>query len=113
MNARSRVSLLAILAGSLCLVFALCGLGTAADAAKLVGTVSVSTDDDDNITVVRLTVGETVYNVTLDANGKKLGAEMANKKVEVMAIAREQDDEKWITVQTFKEIKAPEPEDEN
>ncbi len=70
----------------------------------LVGEVSVTRDDDDNITEATLTVGETDYNITLDAKGKKLAAEMDGKKVEVTGTVTEKDDEKWLTVESYKEV---------
>ena len=114
MNGRVLVSVFAILALTL-------GLGIVANSVNaeeeeeqqtLIGTVSVSTDDDGNITAVKLTVGETVYNVTLNATGRKLGADMEGKKVEVTAIVREQEDEKWLLVKSFKEVKEEEAPEE-
>ena len=87
------------------------GTALAEEQAKVVGTVSVTTDDDDNITAVRLTAGNIVYNITLDGNGRRLGEQMESKKVEVTGTLREQDDAKWLTVTSFKEIKEEEEED--
>ena len=109
MNTRVLVSVFAIVA--LALGFGIVANSVNAQEEKpqtLIGTVSVSDDDDGNITAVKLTVGETVYNVTLDENGRKLGAQMADKKAEVTAIVREQDDEKWLVVKSFKEVKEEE-----
>ncbi|NQT52781.1 hypothetical protein HQ576_12050 [bacterium] len=113
MNTRVLVSVFAIVA--LALGFGIVANSVNAEEEKpqtLIGTVSVSDDDDGNITAVKLTVGETVYNVTLDENGRKLGAQMADKKAEVTAIVREQDDEKWLVVKSFKEVKREEAPEE-
>lgn len=107
MNGRVLVSLFAIFALALSL-----GVVNSVNAAEeqqaLTGTVSVSADDDGNITAVNLTVGETVYHVTLDASGRKLGGDMEGKKVEVTGTVREHDDQKWIVVKSFKEVKEEE-----
>ncbi|HUT32436.1 MAG TPA: hypothetical protein VNE39_03065 [Planctomycetota bacterium] len=83
-------------------LFVLPTLTFAEDDVKLTGTVSVTKDDDGNLTAVKLTVGETVYNVALCANGKKLGAELAGKKAEVTGTVKEEDDVKTLSVKSFK-----------
>ena len=113
MNSRVLVSVFAIVALALSLGIVANSVNAEEEKPQtLIGTVSVSDDDDGNITAVKLTVGETAYNVTLDANGRKLGAEMAGKKAEVTAIVREQDDEKWLVVKSFKEVKKEEAPEE-
>ncbi len=81
----------------------------------LTGVISVVTDDDDNVTAVKLTVGTekekmVVYNITLDAKGKELGA-MDEVKVEVVGVPSEKDGAKWITVKSFKKIVEEKPEE--
>ena len=52
----------------------------------LTGTLSVEKNDDGVVVNATLTVSgesEVVYNVVLNENGKKLAADMADKKVEV------------------------------
>lgn len=77
----------------------------------LIGTVSVEKDDDDKVTAVTLTVGETDYSVTLCKVGLKLAA-LDGKKVEVVAVVTEKDDVKWLKVSTFKEVKDADDDDE-
>ncbi|MFH1732786.1 MAG: hypothetical protein ABIF82_14200 [Planctomycetota bacterium] len=77
----------------------------------LIGTVSVEKDDDDKVTSVTLTVGETDYSVTLSEVGLKLAA-LDGKKAEVVAVVTEKDDVKWLNVSTFKEVKDPDDDDE-
>ena len=85
-------------------------VGTAAALAAdklttLTGTVSVSEDDDWNITAVKITVdAKTVYQVVLDEKGKKLGNEMDGTKAEVTGVVTLKDGVKWIAVKTYKEI---------
>jgi len=74
------------------------------------GTVSVAEDEDENITAVSIAAGDTTYSVTLDAVGKKLGGEMSGKKVEATGTVIEKDGTKWLTVQTYKEVKQEEEE---
>jgi flagellar basal body-associated protein FliL len=78
-----------------------------AESVKVQGLVGVTKDASGAITAVTLTTQDgVVYNVTLDENGKKLGEEMADKKVEVEGTVAEKDGAKWITVQSC----AAEPE---
>lgn len=73
----------------------------------LKGVVSVTRDDDDNIIEATLTVDGTDYCIKLDEKGKKLAAEMDGKQVEVTGTVTEKDDEKLLTVESYKEV----PED--
>ena len=80
-------------------------LALAADPVKLVGTVSITEDEDWNITAVTLTTPDnTAYKVVLDENGKKLGSEAEGDKVELTATVADKDGLKWITVSDFKVI---------
>jgi hypothetical protein len=75
------------------------------DAVKVTGTISVSEDDDGNVTGVKLTVDEdTVYNIVLNEAGKKLAADMDGEKVEIVGSVAEKHEAKWITVKSFKKI---------
>ena len=70
-----------------------------------VGIVSITEDDDWNITAVRLTEeGGTVYNITVDAKGKALGTDMDGNKVSVMGTLAEKDGAKWLTVTSYKAV---------
>ena len=81
------------------------GLAFAGDAVKVTGTISVSEDEDGNVTGVQLSVDEdTVYNVEMNAIGKKLAADMNGEKVEIAGTVAEKDDAKWITAKSFKKI---------
>ena len=87
------------------LLVTLCETGTAApEKVTLTGEVNVTRDDDDNIVAATLTVGETDYKITLDEKGKKLAGEMDGKKVEVTGTVTEKDDEKCLTVESYKEV---------
>ena len=69
------------------------------------GTVAATQDDDGNVTGVTITTdGDETYNVTLDAQGKAL-AKLDGKKVEATGAVKERDDEKWLTVAKFAEVK--------
>jgi hypothetical protein len=53
------------------------------------GTVSVTRDDEDNVTAVKLTVDEnTAYDVHLCKNGKKLADDADGKKVDVTGLIK-------------------------
>jgi uncharacterized membrane-anchored protein len=87
------------------LLLGLSALLFAAEAQKITGTISVSEDDDGNITGVKLTVDEgTVYNVTMNEAGKKLAEDMNGENVEVVGTVVEKDDGNWITVKKFKKV---------
>ena len=76
-----------------------------ADPVKLTGTVSITEDDDWNITAVKLTADDgTVYQIVLDENGKKLGNEDNGLKVQPTGTVAVKDDVRWLTVSDFKEL---------
>ena len=54
---------------------------------KVTGTVTVTKNDEGGVTAVAVKAGDTVTKLVLDDNGKKV-AEMAGKKVEVVAPGR-------------------------
>ncbi|MFA7185962.1 MAG: hypothetical protein WC082_13765, partial [Victivallales bacterium] len=84
----------------------------------LTGTLSVEKNDSDAVVKATLTVGEeTVYQIVLDDNGKKLAAALADKTVEVTGAVskkevetKDDDDntvkttELWLTVKSFKAV---------
>ena len=85
-------------------LFVLPTLTFAEDDVTLTGTVSVTKNDDGDITAVKLTVGETVYNVGLCEVGKKLGTDLCGKKAEVTGTVKEEDGTKTISVKSFKAV---------
>lgn len=81
----------------------------------LEGEVSAAKDEDNNITVVFLSTWDDIYDVVLNAEGKKLGEELDGKKAEVTGTVEEKDDNLWLTVISYKEVKEDaeeEPEEE-
>jgi len=79
----------------------------------IVGIVTATKETKDGqevITAVTLTDkrggAETVYNVVLDDNGKKLGQEMNGKRARVAGTVAEKDGKKEITVQKYEELPA-------
>lgn len=87
------------------LVVTLCETGFAEPKkVTLKGEVSVTRDDDKNIIEATLTADGNDYCITLDEKGKKLAAEMDGKQVEVTGTVTEKDDEKWLTVESYKEV---------
>lgn len=104
---KSLVRLAVVLIAAAALCSAVCFAGEkcpagSAEPVKVQGTVSVTKDASGAITAVTLTAADGVsYNVTLDENGKKLGEEMADKKVEVEGTVAEKDGQKCITVTSY------------
>lgn len=91
----------AVLLSTVCFAGEKCPAG-AVESAKVQGVVGVTKDANGDITAVTLTAKDgAVYNVTLDENGKKLGEEMADKKVNVEGAVSEKDGQKCITVQSY------------
>ena len=71
----------------------------------VVGKVTVTEDDDWNITAVKITTEDAkVYNVTLDAKGRALGGDMNGAKVQATGTLAEKNGQKWLTVLEYKEI---------
>jgi flagellar basal body-associated protein FliL len=102
---KSMVKLALVLIAGTALLSAVCFAEekAPAESVKVQGLVGVTNDANGDITAVTLTTADgVVYNVTLDENGKKLGDEMADKKVEVEGTVAEKDGAKWITVQSYK-----------
>jgi archaellum component FlaF (FlaF/FlaG flagellin family) len=104
-----------ILLASLCLISPVMAEEEAAQ--TLTGTVSVEKNDDDAVVKATVTVGEeTVYNVVLDENGKKVAAldgktvevtgTVAKKEIEVKDDEGETEKvtELWLTVKSVKEV---------
>jgi flagellar basal body-associated protein FliL len=110
LNKKSLVKLAVVLIAGTALLSVVCFAAekAPAESVKVQGLVSVTKDANGDITAVTLTTKDgVVYNVTLDENGKKLGEEMANKKVEIEGTVAEKDGAKWITVQSYKAEEAP------
>jgi len=102
---RTRLLLLAACAAVSCLFMGVSRLLAAEKLVTVVGTVSITEDDDWNITAVKLTEeGGTVYNITLDAKGKKLGNDMDKNKASVTGTLAEKDGAKWLTVTSYKAV---------
>ena len=89
------------------------GLLLAADAppapavplAKIAGMVAITEDADWNITAVKVTADDnTVYQIVLDENGKRLGNEEDGQRAEVLGALAEKEGVKWFTVAGFKEL---------
>ena len=67
------------------------------------GTVSAEKDGDGNVTAVNLKADDgTKYRVTVDDNGKKLVKDLDGKKAVVTGSLTEKDEQKWITVTSYK-----------
>ena len=81
-----------------------CSVALAADEVTLTGKVSV-TKDGEKVTAVKLTVGEAVYVVVQDDNGKKL-VEKDGKMVKVVGTVEEKDGVKNLTVKTVEDVVA-------
>ncbi|MDD5728426.1 MAG: hypothetical protein PHV59_07690 [Victivallales bacterium] len=93
-------------------------LASAAEISKVVtGVLTVNKDEDDAVISAVVSEGDTVYQIVLDENGKKLIREMADKQVAVTGIVTrkevnvEDDDgntrkqtELWLTVKSFKAV---------
>ena len=74
-----------------------------ADEGTVVGVVSAQKNDDGAVTQVTLKANDgTTYVVTQDENGKKLASDMNGKKVSVTGDVAEKDNQKTITVTSFK-----------
>jgi hypothetical protein len=69
------------------------------------GTVTITEDDDWNITAVMLTEDSgAIYHITMDAKGKALGSDMDGNKVSVTGMLAEKDGAKWLTVANYKAV---------
>jgi tripartite-type tricarboxylate transporter receptor subunit TctC len=75
-----------------------------APAAALTGTVAVVADEAGAVTGVTLAVGDKVYTVAFDENGKALAA-LKGKQVKVTGKVVEADGKATITVATSEEVK--------
>jgi hypothetical protein len=73
----------------------------------VVGMVAVEMENDEikSVTLTAKKRGqETVYNVELDDNGKKLGEELDGKKVMARGTVSEKDGKQWLTVERYREV---------
>ena len=108
--ARGSVFELAVL--SVCfLVCASVALAEGGKKATVTGTVAATYDEDENLESATLTTDDgDVYNITMDKNGRKMAAAMNGKKAEVTGTVKEKDEEKWLTVTSYKELVEKEDE---
>ncbi len=92
-----RALLIASVAGLVALV-----LPTAAwaDQQPLIGIVKAAAAGAEEAATVK--VGQTVYKVTKDENGKKVAKDANGKKVEMKGIVKNRHGEKWIAVTSCK-----------
>ena len=74
----------------------------------LITATKETRDGKEEITAVTLTDkrggAETVYNVVLDDNGRKLGEEMNGKRARVAGTVAEKEGKKELTVQKYEEL---------
>lgn len=74
------------------------------------GRVVVVKDANNVITSVKLENRRRGnFNIVLDEKGKELGQKMDGKFVEVIAKETIKNDEKWLTVESYKEVERPMP----
>ncbi|MCY3024306.1 MAG: hypothetical protein NTW87_35465 [Planctomycetota bacterium] len=66
----------------------------------ITGIVTAAAADAKEAATVK--VGNVVYKLTKDENGKKVAAEAKDKKVEIKGNVEEKDGVKWITVTSCK-----------
>ena len=79
--------------------------GSEPNVVTLQGFVSTYVDANGVIESVQLTTDEDItYEVVLDEKGIELGKEMDGKEVEVNGIVTEEDEQKWVKVQSFKAL---------
>ncbi|MFA5291816.1 MAG: hypothetical protein WC496_02130 [Phycisphaerae bacterium] len=72
------------------------------------GRVVVEKDADGAVTAVKIEHPRRgIWNVVLDAKGKELGETMANKIVVVKGTVETKDGVKWVTVESYTEMKRP------
>lgn len=81
------------------------------------GRVIVEKDADGNITAAKLeSRRHGTYNIVLDEKGKELAEKMADKFVAVTGTVQTQDDQQWLTVEKYTEMRIPQrrgPDDHN
>ena len=81
--------------------------------AVVYGVVGVTKNEKgDELTGVTITRSATrVYHVVLDEKGQELGKTMEGKRVAAKGTTSKKDDQRWITVQAFKEAAAKRPKE--
>jgi len=73
-----------------------------------VGRIVVTKDASGVITSVKLeSIRRGIFNIILDEKGKELGEKMADKFVEITGKETTKDNEKWLTVEKYSEMKKP------
>ena len=83
----------------------------AADEVTVTGTVVNVYDDDWNVVGVEIwTDDDVTYVVTFDEKGKDLAENMEGETVEATGTLVEKDDEKRLTVRTYKKVETEEEE---
>lgn len=72
------------------------------------GDISTVKDKQEEIIEVKLLANDNVvYMVVLDAKGKNLAVDMDGKEVEALGTVQDKDGEKWLTVESYVELKYP------
>lgn len=80
----------------------------------MVGKVVVEKDADGVITAVQMENKRFgTCNIVLDAKGNELGKNMEGKMVGVKAVESEKDGQKWLTVESYREIQRNKGKDGN
>lgn len=96
--------ILAMVVGLLLTAVGLAAEHPGPDTVTLQGYVSVLRDTNDVIVSVQLITDEVTYEVVLDEKGIALGEEMEDEDVEVQGVVSEEDEQEWLTVQSYKAV---------
>jgi hypothetical protein len=82
----------------------------AKDVKLVIGIVSMTKDNDGNITEIKVTTHpEIIYRVVLDEKGIDLGKTMVDKRARIEGTIEKKGDVEWLTVKTFGEPRAGAP----
>jgi hypothetical protein len=90
----SRVVMVAIIAGLVSLSY--CVSARAGETKVIVGIVKAAAADAEEAATVK--VGQTVYKIVKDDNGKTVAKDAKEKKCEIKGNVEDKDGAKWITV---------------
>ena len=80
---------------------------TAGERTIVDGIVNTSKDASGSIIAIKVNlmiVGGEVFNIALDATGKKLGIEMDGEWVEVIGDVYDRDGDRWMEVKSYKKF---------